>query len=71
MERTEPKQFGLCEYCRRGSGEHLPGCPNYEPPVLCVCEICNENVIQGEKYIIYHSHTFHSDCFLEKYEKDE
>ena len=70
MERIEPEQLGYCPYCHCGGG-HIPGCPNYEAPPICVCEICNQDVIRGEPYICYESHTFHSDCFIDKYERTE
>ena len=70
MARTEPEQLGYCKYCRCGGG-HIPGCPEYEAPTVCICEICNDNVYAGDPYIVYQSHAFHSDCFLGKYEKRE
>lgn len=67
---AEPEDLGLCRYCHCAGG-HIPGCPEYQKPPICVCEICNENVYAGDPFIMYQSHTFHSDCFLEKYEQTE
>lgn len=66
----EAEDLGYCRYCHCGGG-HIPGCPNYDPPAVCACEICTEDVIQGEPHIIFQSHTYHSDCFLDKYEQTE
>ena len=41
-----------------------PNCPNYSPPkARYYCPICNEGVINGERYVLYEGKYIHWECF--------
>ena len=59
-----------CETCH-GMGKHLPGCPEYEPEPTGTCDLCGAEIYLGDRVVRYDGLTAHSECFLEKYEKEE
>lgn len=66
---TTPESLGLCPYCHR-SGEHKVGCPNYEPPVVCSCGLCDGDIRKGDEIVLYDGIKYHAECFLDEYEKE-
>ena len=64
-----PEHF--CEICHGKNGKHLTGCPYYKPKPTCICDLCGADIYLGDRVIRYEGLTAHTDCFLEKYDKEE
>ena len=66
MRNIDAESLGYCPHCHCGGG-HIAGCPNEYKPAL-KCEICGQEILPDEPRINYHG-TYHSDCFLDKFEE--
>lgn len=56
-----------CEICH-GIGNHLYGCPNYEPEKVATCALCGEPIFSDESIYDVDGEKYHIECFAEKYE---
>ncbi len=60
-----------CEICGETFG-HKAGCPEAEsiPEKVCLCDLCDEYIYQGDKIIEYDGICFHEECFIDEYGKE-
>lgn len=57
-----------CPICGQGYG-HKDGCPEAEPirEKVCLCDLCDEYIYEGDIIIDYDGIKYHEDCFLDEY----
>ena len=60
-----------CPICGEGFG-HKAGCPNAEPipEKFCICELCDDFIYVGDRYIDFEGVKYHTDCFIDEYEHE-
>ena len=51
----------MCEYCRQTP--HHPRCPMADdPPIVCKCEECGEEIYEGDLFYHIGDHKFCESC---------
>lgn len=50
----------MCEVCRQTPC--CSGCPNAEPTRICICEMCGEDIYEGETMYVIDDYKYCENC---------
>lgn len=68
VKRHAPKGgVAMCDECHRSICPS--GCPNCPDPIHINCDVCNQEIYDGDSYYLIYGSNVCEDCIIKKYRK--